>query len=66
MKYGVKLNPKNLQAHLDIESDIQRIKNGTINFVLKVNRGNLVDYVIYESVRDTEFTASLANRKTSV
>ena len=58
-----RLNPKNLQAHLDIESDIQRIRNGTINFVLKINRGNLVDYVIYESLRDTEFTASLVDRK---
>lgn len=67
MKYGVKLNPSNLQAHLDIEADLHRINTGIINFVLKVNRGNLVDYVIYEnlSARNTQLTVAPTDRETS-
>lgn len=50
MKYEVKLNPDNLDMHLYIEGDAQRIKNGLFNFVLKVNRGIIVDYVCYENI----------------
>jgi len=62
----VKLNPNNIQAHLDIEADIQRIKNGVINFVIKVNRTDLVDYVLYESIRPQELTATPTDRKASL
>lgn len=58
MKYGVTLNPKNLKPHLDIESDIQRVKNGMFNIVIKINRELIIDYVIYENntTEDKELT----------
>lgn len=59
MKYGVTLNPQNLKVHLDIESDIQRIKNGTFNIVIKVNRELIIDYVVYENI-------STANKELTV
>lgn len=64
-RYNVKLNPNNLQVHLDIEADIQRIQNGVINFVIKVNRKDIVDYVLYENItaRNTQFTVTPVNRK---
>lgn len=63
MKYGVTLNPKNLKPHLDIEGDIQRIKNGTFNIVIKVNRELIIDYVVYENLttRNTELTVTPVN-----
>lgn len=66
MKYGVQLNPNNLQAHLDIEADIHRIRTGIVNFVIKVNRSNIVDYVIYEnlSARNTKLTVTPTDRET--
>jgi len=62
-----RLNPNNLQAHLDIEADIARIHNGILNFVVKVNRSNLIDYVIYENVttRNAKPVATSSYRKTS-
>lgn len=60
MKYAIKLNPKNLDMHLEIEKDIQRIKSGLFNFVIKINRGVIVDYVLYENYTfDTELTFTL-------
>jgi len=63
MKYGIKLNPQNLKPHLDIESDIQRIKNGTFNIVVKVNRKLIIDYVVYENIStcNTELTVTPVN-----
>ena len=63
MKYGIKLNPQNLKPHLDIESDIQRIKNGTFNIVVKFNRKLIIDYVVYENIStcNTELTVTPVN-----
>jgi len=60
LKYAVKLNPSNLKVHLDIESDIQRIKNGLFNIVIKVNRELIIDYVVYENLStvNTELTVA--------
>jgi len=62
-KYAIKLNPDNLKVHLDIESDIQRIKNGLFNIVIKVNRELIIDYVVYENLStcNTELTIAPAN-----
>lgn len=56
MRYEVKLNPENLEMHLCIESDAHRIKNGLFNFVIKVNRGVITDYVVYEDLATTSVT----------
>ena len=68
MKYGIKLNPNNLQAHLDVEEDIAKQKNGIFTLVIKVNRGNICDYVQYQNTitRNTQFTATLTHRETHV
>lgn len=60
MRYQVKLNPSNLQAHLDIEGDIQRIRDGVVNIVIKINRELITDYVIYENdnANGAEFTVA--------
>lgn len=66
MKYGITLNPNNLQAHLDIEEDIATQKNGIFTVVIKLNRGNICDYVNYQNftTRNTQFTATPVNRET--
>lgn len=50
MKYELKIRPHNMQAHLDIEKDIDKKKDGVFTFVLRVNAGNIVDYVLMEYI----------------
>ena len=62
MKYSIKLNPSNLKPHLDIESDIQRTKDGSMTIVVKINRELIIDYVIYENDTSTpELTLTPVN-----
>lgn len=48
MNYSLEIRKHNQQAHLDIESDIKARKDGLFTFTLRVNNGNIVDYVVYE------------------
>jgi len=48
MKHDLTIRRHNIQAHLDIEKDIQARKDGLFTFILRVNGGNIVDYVIME------------------
>lgn len=48
MKYDLSIRDHNLEPHLDIEKDIDSKKNGLFTFILRVNNGNIVDYVVLE------------------
>ena len=50
MKYDLKIREHNVQAHVDIESDIQEKKTGQMTFTLRLNGGNIVDYSLVEYV----------------
>lgn len=50
MQYDLSIRNHNIKAHLDIETDIQRKKNGLFTFVLRINNGNIVDYAVIEYV----------------
>lgn len=40
--------PQNVEAHTDIEHDIQKQKNGLFTFILRVDNGHIVDYNVVE------------------
>lgn len=39
----------NQQVHIDIEKDINTHKDGVFTFYIKVNSGNITDYVYLEN-----------------
>lgn len=47
------IKPTNQQAHVDIEKDINRQKDGVFTFYIKVDNGNIVDYVYLENTTCT-------------
>ncbi len=47
-QYNLTISPHNVQAHTDIEHDIERQKNGLLTFILRVDNGNIVDYNVVE------------------
>ena len=48
MNYALQIRDHNIQAHLDIENEIQAKKNGLFTCIIRVNNGNIVDSVIME------------------
>lgn len=48
MQYDLEISEHNKQAHIDIENDIQKQKNGLFTFILRINSGNIVDYSVVE------------------
>lgn len=44
------LKESNVPAHIDIEKDIQDKKDGQMTFTIRINDGNIVDYVPTEYV----------------
>ena len=50
MKYDLSVRKHNVPAHLDIENDIAKKKNGQFTFTIRVNNGNIVDYNVTEVV----------------
>lgn len=46
----LKMRQSNVPCHLDIENYIQERKTGLITFTLRVNSGNIVDFVPTEYV----------------
>lgn len=46
----------NVQAHIDIESDIRRQGNGLITFTVRINAGNIVDYNVVEYVNANKYS----------
>jgi len=51
-----KIRQSNVMAHLDIERDIKKTKNGLFTFTLRVNSGNICDYVNYKNVKPEEYS----------
>lgn len=50
MNYALEIREHNIQAHIDVENDLQKQKNGVFTFVFRVNNGNIVDYNLFENV----------------
>lgn len=48
IQYDLEIRPHNQQAHIDIENDLQAKKNGLFTFIIRVNGGNIVDYILME------------------
>lgn len=48
MQYNLTISEHNLPAHLDIESDIQKQKNGIFTFILRIDNSNICDYNVLE------------------
>lgn len=47
-QHSLEIRTHNVQAHLDIEEEIGRLKNGQFTFIIRVNNGNVVDLVVME------------------
>ncbi len=47
-QYNLNINPHNIEAHTDIEHDIEKQRNGLLTFILRVDNGNIVDYNVVE------------------
>ena len=47
-QYNLEIKEHNKQAHIDIETEIQRQKNGLFTFILRVDNGNIVDFNVVE------------------
>lgn len=54
MIQNLTISPHNTQAHIDIEHDIQKQKDGLFTFILRIDNGNIVDYnvIAYVDIRD--------------
>jgi len=50
MKHELTIRPHNQQAHIDIENDIKKRKNGLFTFTIRVNNGNIVDYNVTDHI----------------
>jgi len=50
MKYELLIRKHNILPHIDIEKDIQKVKNGRLSFTLRVNNGNIVDKNVTEFI----------------
>ena len=49
------IKTENQQAHLDIERDIQEQKEGLVTFNLRVNRGEIEDYVGFYTITIAQY-----------
>lgn len=55
MKTQLTINQHNIQAHMDIERDIQNKKNGLFTFNLRIHQGNIEDYAQYETITSCDY-----------
>ncbi|OGK67161.1 hypothetical protein A2377_00805 [Candidatus Roizmanbacteria bacterium RIFOXYB1_FULL_41_27] len=46
--YAIVIRAHNRDVHSDIERDIGKVKAGVFIFTLRVNDGNIIDYVVLE------------------
>jgi hypothetical protein len=56
-KYSFKVRRGNIKPHLDIEQDIKKQVNGLFTCTLRVNQGNVVDYVNYRNIASSEYNS---------
>lgn len=54
MSYNLSIREWNLKPHIDVESDIQKQKDGLFTFTIRLNNGNIVDYVVTQHVNPRE------------
>lgn len=57
MKYSFKVKAQNIPCHLDIERDLKGQRNGVFTFTLRVNQGQIMDYVNYNNPAASEYSA---------
>ena len=55
MKYDFNVNIKNIPCHLDVEKDLKEQSNGLFTITLRVNQGEIKDYVNYFSPSTAEY-----------
>jgi|PlaIllAssembly_1097288.scaffolds.fasta_scaffold34713_2 hypothetical protein len=55
MDYELSIKDVNVQAHLDIEREIVKRKEGQMTFTLRINDGNIVDLAMVEYVDARSF-----------
>lgn len=48
MIYELTIEEQNKKAHVDIEDDIKKQRDGLFTFTLRVNHGNIIDYTVTE------------------
>lgn len=53
LSYNLTIKEHNIEAHTDIEHDIEKQKDGLFTFILRIDNGNIVDYnvVTYADIR---------------
>lgn len=51
----VKIAEDNIEVHKDIAEDIEKAKDGLFTFTLRVNAGNIVDYVRIKNIEPKRF-----------
>jgi hypothetical protein len=59
VKYSFKVRAKNVPCHLDIEKDLKVQKDGIFTLTIRVNQGNIMDYVNYRNIGTSEYRAFL-------
>ena len=42
------IRKSNLQVHLWLEQDIVKLKDGLLTFTIRVNNGDITDYIVME------------------
>ena len=53
MKDDLQIRESNWQIHRDLDLDILAKKQGVFSFVLRVNNGEICDYIVLENARYT-------------
>jgi len=58
MQYSLTIREYNKQAHIDIDKSIIKKRDGLFTFVIRVNKGNIVDYIEMENDTYRDFEIS--------
>ena len=48
LPYELHIKVNNQQFHIDLDADLLLKKDGLFSFIIKVNEGNIVDYVVLD------------------
>jgi len=48
LPYELHIREENLPFHRDLDEDMMRKKEGMFSFIIKLNDGNIVDYIVLE------------------
>lgn len=48
IQYSLEIRKHNQEVHRDIEEDLSKITKGVMTFTIRVNDGNIMDYVVLE------------------